>query len=59
MATSVTANSEAMITIAMMRLVTIRLADRTIRWSNAVTRKATGQATPNGSSHPRRPFPTR
>ncbi|RFS39337.1 IS5 family transposase [Micromonospora craniellae] len=35
-----TANSEAMIKVAMIRLMTIRLADRPIRWSNATDREA-------------------
>lgn len=35
-----TANSEAMIMIAMIRLMTMRLAGQTIRWSNATEREA-------------------
>ena len=35
-----TANSEAMIKIAMIRLMTIRLAGQTIRWNNAIEREA-------------------
>jgi transposase len=35
-----TANSEAMIKIAMIRLMTLRLAGQTVRWSNAIDREA-------------------
>ena len=35
-----TANSEAMIKIAMIRLMTIRLAGQQVRWSNATRREA-------------------
>ncbi|MEU0154392.1 hypothetical protein ABZ071_21185, partial [Micromonospora fulviviridis] len=35
-----TANSEAMIKIAMIRLMTIRLAGQAIRWANATEREA-------------------
>jgi hypothetical protein len=35
-----TANSEAMIKIAMIRLMTIRLAGQAVRWSNATEREA-------------------
>ncbi|MEO3777670.1 hypothetical protein ABGB16_12645, partial [Micromonospora sp. B11E3] len=35
-----TANSEAMIKVAMIRLMTIRLAGQTIRWANATEREA-------------------
>ncbi|MEU0156069.1 hypothetical protein ABZ071_30075, partial [Micromonospora fulviviridis] len=35
-----TANSEAMIKVAMIRLMTIRLAGQNIRWSNATEREA-------------------
>ncbi|MBM0238725.1 IS5 family transposase, partial [Micromonospora sp. ATA32] len=35
-----TENSEAMIKVAMIRLMTIRLAGQTIRWSNATEREA-------------------
>ncbi len=36
-----TANSEAMIKVAMIRLMAIRLAGQTVRWSNATEREAT------------------
>jgi transposase len=35
-----TANSEAMIKVAMIRLMTIRLAGQTVRWTNATEREA-------------------
>ncbi|MFF5074825.1 transposase, partial [Micromonospora olivasterospora] len=35
-----TVNSEAMIKVAMIRLMTIRLAGQTIRWANATEREA-------------------
>ncbi|GAA2845655.1 IS5 family transposase [Actinoplanes cyaneus] len=35
-----TANSEAMIKVAMIRLMTIRLAGQAVRWSNAIDREA-------------------
>jgi len=40
-----TTNSEAMIKIAMIRLMTLRLAGQTTRWSNATEREATRRLT--------------
>lgn len=40
-----TANSEAMIKVAMIRLMTIRLAGHTVRWTNATNREAARRLT--------------
>ena len=40
-----TTNSEAMIKLAMIRLMAIRLAGQTVRWSNAVEREAARRLT--------------
>jgi transposase len=40
-----TTNSEAMIKLAMIRLMAIRLAGQTVRWSNAIEREAARRLT--------------